>query len=337
MSLLSPRLCPFALGALVLSACSGGAGATGSALPQGALSRSDLAAAVPTGRSWMLQEAKSEDLLYTSDASLMSIFVLALPTGKLVGTLALPDMPSVLCNDDRGDIFVTHFYAYGGRGAVTEYKHGEVRPIATRLLPDSENGACAFDRTTGDLAVMSTGGSPTNNSSFVSIFAPPFAKRIPPRRVTVPYYMYFQAYCSYDDRGNLFVTRGQYGSDPGPFLVELPRGHDKFVNIKFVREIVAGPIQWRGTYLAITADNGYIHHVRVSEKNGRVTGATILQGASRTIAESWIQGHEAVAPFEESEQMNAVGLWSYPGGSMIKTFDVFGAQSLFGVTISQAR
>jgi hypothetical protein len=345
MALQVARSFSFLVGALVLSACTenAGTGAVSSAVPLSAIPRTvAIVLDDRSGGSWMLPEAKNEDLIYTSDINLNRVFVLSLPAGKLVGTLAFSDEPWALCSDDRGDVFITHFHLYGGPGAVDEYEHGGSSPIAKRTLPNSESGACSYDATTGDLAVTSTGGGPTNGPNIISVFSPPLAKRLPPRTINAPFTLGAILYCGYDDAGNLFLTPIPYPS--GATLVELPKGSNTLVNINFVGNAPGGgAIQWHGSYLATsvsTLGSEAIEHVKVSGTSGRVLGVTHLPGTQKDFADNqfWIQDDEIVAPFEYRRgRSNKAGLWTYPGGSRIKIFRGFDpGNGLVGVTMSRA-
>ncbi|MGA8796317.1 MAG: hypothetical protein WB526_04520 [Candidatus Cybelea sp.] len=56
------------------------------------------------GKSWMLAEAKHEDLLYASVTGCGGTCVYSYPNGKLVGTLDVDG--GLLCSDGSGDVFV---------------------------------------------------------------------------------------------------------------------------------------------------------------------------------------------------------------------------------------
>ncbi len=88
---------------------------------------------------WMLQAAKSEDLLYITNID-SGVAVYAYPKGELVGTLTGFSTPYGLCVDKAGDVFVANF---GGQ-AVVEYTHGATRPVATLPTNGSPFG-CSVD------------------------------------------------------------------------------------------------------------------------------------------------------------------------------------------------
>jgi hypothetical protein len=93
------------------------------AMPQA----SALATHVDRGKSWMLPEAKSDDLLYASESIRNKVFILTYPGGKLVGTLTGFNMPFGDCVDGVGDVWIINQHP----PEVIEYAHGGTTPIAT--------------------------------------------------------------------------------------------------------------------------------------------------------------------------------------------------------------
>src|ERR1700734_3789453 len=90
------------LASAMLTGCGGSQppiGAPG-AMPQ----TSALATHAARGKSWMLPEAKSQDLLYVVRNSANEVSVYTYPKGKSVGTLS--DIPGALgiCSDTNGDV-----------------------------------------------------------------------------------------------------------------------------------------------------------------------------------------------------------------------------------------
>jgi hypothetical protein len=289
--------------------------------------------------SWMLPEAKREDLIYASDVDLQKVFVLSLPTGKLVGTLFFSDLPWGLCSDRAGRVFVTHFRLHGAPGTITEFRHGDPNPITSRSLPVGESGACAVDATSGDVAV--TSGGSRKGANTVSIFTAPLQKNAPPRVVETPSTLDAVLYCAYDSDGDLFFTPVEYST--GPMLVELPSGSNSLIRISLNGyRFGGGPLQWQGTYMATTLPT--VEHITVSGGTGEVIGSTQLKPVNDTVfgsSQFWIQDRKIVAPFGcRSEhcrtEVDKLGVWTYPNGSPVKVFRSFGARALLGVTLSKA-
>jgi hypothetical protein len=76
------------------------------------------------GASWTMPEAKTEDLLYISNAYTVTVY--SYPKGKLVGTLRHFLRPLGECSDQTGDVFIAN-----GAGQIFEYAHGGKKPFAT--------------------------------------------------------------------------------------------------------------------------------------------------------------------------------------------------------------
>src|ERR1700678_2232910 len=101
------------------------AGCGGSQPPIGALGamlQTSASATHADGRSWMLPEAKSEDLMYITNAYTVTVY--SYPKGKLVGTLRHFLRPLGECVDQTGNVFIAN-----GAGQVFEYAHGGKKPI----------------------------------------------------------------------------------------------------------------------------------------------------------------------------------------------------------------
>ena len=121
--------------AAMLAGCGGSQppiGAPG-AMPQ----TSALATHADRGKSSMLPEARSEDLLYASNQGDASseygdVLIFAYPEGKLVGTLTgFSAFVQSLCSDRSGNVFVTASTTDLSQGYVYEYSHGGTQPVAT--------------------------------------------------------------------------------------------------------------------------------------------------------------------------------------------------------------
>jgi hypothetical protein len=120
------------------------AGCGSQVAPTGGASQSSAPAT--HGKSWMLPEAKGEDLIYATGGC-GGTCVLSYPQGKVVG--ALDTSGSSVCADSSGNIFIPQV------DEVFEYAHGGASPIATLSLPGNKyTRGCAVDPSTGNLAVV---------------------------------------------------------------------------------------------------------------------------------------------------------------------------------------
>jgi hypothetical protein len=250
------------------------AGCGGSQPPIGALGTmpqtSALAAHAVRGKSWMLAQAKSEDLLYVSDIGTDDVLIFSYPQGALVGTLSGFAHPNRPCVDIKGDIFVANESA----DTVVEYAHGGETPIATLNL-GTPTQACSVDDRTGDLAVV------TPSYGRIAIFK--HAKGTPTEYSGQEGSNF--AFCGYDASGNLFID-GAIGSESA--FWELAKGSKTLASLTIQNDPFVGgygpaQIQWDGRDVAI--ENPFhvsIVRVRFSGSTGTVVGTTQLRRPAET-------------------------------------------------------
>jgi hypothetical protein len=179
--------------AAVLAGCGGSQppiGAPG-AMPQ----TSAIAAHADRGKSWMLPEAKAENLLYVADYGVGVIVYSYRPWRiKYVGLLSTPQQAEGECVDKAQNIFVT-----AGPYGIFEYAHGGTSPTAILGAPDDEPLNCSIDPTTGNLAVV---GSPyIGGSDGVAIY-----KKARGRPTFYADSGFGDYECGYDDKGNLLLV-----------------------------------------------------------------------------------------------------------------------------------
>lgn len=169
-----------ALGALgfvaVLAGCSG----YGTTLQPGAAPPNASAASHgPAARSWMLPEAKNNDLLYVSDLLAQVVYIYTYRGHKLVGTLTGFFNPEGLCVDKAGDVYVTNDTSEGVH-QITEYAHGATTPLRTLNDPQGRANGCSVDPKTGDLAVANFWDRPrasaTSRSTGTPLERPPLIR-----------------------------------------------------------------------------------------------------------------------------------------------------------------
>ena len=311
----------------MLAACGGAQppiSATG-AMPQS----SAVAAHAERGKSWMLPEAKGEDLLYVSDDVLSEVYVLTLPEGKLAGVLTGFDTPVGECVDATGNIWI----ANESSSELLQYAHGGTAPIATLSEPGEYPGGCAIDPTTGDLAVA--------NSDDVAVF--PDAQGTPTTYSDPDITQYY--YCTYDASGNLFAD----GESAG-MIAELPRGGSSLSTISLNNNFYPLSLQWDGTYISIVELGTHgqkgvkrVDRVSVAGSSVKTVGTVLLKTPSgkmvNRLEQYWIADHRIVGP--DIYKRNAHGLlvlsWRYPdGGEPTKALDA-SWEDPWGVTVSLAK
>jgi hypothetical protein len=253
------------------------------------------------GKSWMLPEAKGEDLLYVSNFSNVVIF--SYPAGKVVGELKGFDSSASLCVDSKGDVFVTNF----DPPALYEYAHGGSKRIATFKLKQHGAVGCSYDKTTGNLAVIGIGDT-------VDIFAPGATKPT----MVLDSTLFFDGGCAYDSSGDLFVNGNETSSKPAPVLVVLPKGSSTFspvtVNARFDSE---SDMQWDGTYLDLVAfGEEAVLRFSISGSSGVVAGKVHLNHTYQVIS-FFIDDSTLIASnwgYHKRLENRAVLFYKYPGG-----------------------
>jgi hypothetical protein len=261
-------------------------------------------------QSWMLPEAKSEDLLYV--ANVYTITVYSYPRGKLVGTLQDFYTPYGECVDKTGDVYITD----GKFGKIYEYAHGGTKPIHTVNDPSYLAYGCAVDPTTGNLAVANYSDN-SGHSGNVAIYRK--ARGFPKSYVGYGFYYYY--YLGYDPKGNLYVD-GLFGSYGDGFeFGELRKGRGK-INPILLGQSVAGPggIQWDGKYVALGDSAGaVIYQYTFAGSKATLQGTTHLTGAGDPVGQFGIVGSSVVTA-NQFFSGSAVLVYPYPaGGAATKT------------------
>ena len=280
--------------------------------------------------SWMLPEAKDEDLIYASDMIRSKVFVLSLATGALVGEFGFSKIPWGICTDDAGHIFVTRSTNDRKHGEVSEYTHGGTTPIAQLNVEGGAN-ACAIDPANGDLAVSAAQGS---SNVKVSIYAPPFTGR--PLRSAIVSTMGGSVYLTYDNKSNLYFSTISYSDGSRLFKLSRSGGMPFNIAISPPRDAAGSAAGWVGHDLIFAAGGGdnTVERIRINGKSGRVANVTTLEGAGLDFGDNQFatNGSVIVAGFAE----NNIGVWAYPDGKQLATFSGFGGRFVEGIAISRA-
>ena len=145
--------------------------------------------------AWMSPDARRMALLYITNANARTVFVYSYPKGTMEGELTGFKEPYGVCSDKAGDIWIVDDETQRSPNTRTA-----ARADRTLNDPGEYPAGCSVDPATGNLAV-------TNFETFsrgpgsVSIYKKAKGK---PK-------LYSDAaisrrwYCSYDDRGDLFV------------------------------------------------------------------------------------------------------------------------------------
>jgi len=275
--------------------------------------------------SWMLPEAKTEELLYIANYYTNIVRVYSYPAGKLVGSLTTDlSTPDGICVDKQSNIWIVNNSEASGGIKIVEFKHGGTKPVATLQDSREYSESCSVDPTTGNLAVTNQGDY-SNGPGSVSIYTN--AKGAPK--------MYFDSdlnsvyFCGYDPKGDLYVdginTKGYFQ------LAEMPKGKKSFTNITLKGGTIyfPGQVQWDGKYLAVgdqdagNLPSGYTYSAiyETTGSGGKIVAKTPLDD-SLDVAGFWIAGQTLVAPNAPelaSQSGGNVYFYKYPaGGKPIK-------------------
>jgi len=259
----------------------------------------------------MLPSAKKTDLMYVADAGNYNVYVYDYPSGTAVGTIdSAYGSPTGLCVDKKGDVFVTE---YNGQ-EVLEYAHGGTNPIA-ELYDDGQPVGCAIDPITGNLAVaneMSASGGYGNVAIYLK------AKGMATEYQDLPY-LSLPYWCTYDNRGNLYVD-GEYNQSGFKFaFAEMPAGSTNFTQISLPNANGLPPsnVQWDGKYLTVLDQGGNsIYQYTISGTKATLKHTIQLAGAG-DCAQSWIV--PGLLYCGDAGNDNGE-VFKYPSGTLAATF-----------------
>jgi hypothetical protein len=285
-------------------------------------------------RSWMSADAKTTaSLLYVADEGTNTVDVFSYPQGKLEGQLTGFDLPSGICSDRAGDVYIENGNAY----TVEVYAHGGTAPLRTLALPGYPQLNCTVDPVTQNLALGTFDGSCGGCLGYIAIFTggqgtPTLYQ---PSTGNPLHEQQGLPGCAYDGKGDLFCDAyiGPSGENFG--LFELPKRSRKVSEITVSgANFRAGAAQWDGAHVDVDASSfGTLYQIALSGSAGTVVGSTVLETGA------WVwqfcipnQDARVVAPVSYGST-EYVGYWSYPaGGTPTRTIDGF--TQVDGATVS---
>jgi hypothetical protein len=295
------------------------------------------------GKSWMLPEAKGENLLYVTHANNSAVFIYAYPKGKLVGEITgfTKDIYGT-CVDKLGDVYVIETEG----SMIFEYAHGDYTPRRTIFVTVTEEPfACAVDPGSGDLAITNEDNETRSRGhGYNTILLYKHAKG-KPKLIYDPGFgegSLAVGFDVYDSAGNLFVD----GDGNQVRLDELPKGSSNLKNIAVSGTWIYQPrgMQWSGNYLSIIDSEcgqqptSCDFQLQVSSSGATIANSISLRGSVQVI-QPWISGSTLIAPdlYRRcgARQGGCVDLYKYPkGGYPTSSFPV---ASAFSAVVSKAR
>jgi hypothetical protein len=269
--------------------------------------------------SWMARGvATSTELLYVSDIGAEDVDVFSYPDGESVGQLSGFNEPNGLCADSKGDVFITDTY----NSRVVEYAHGGTKPIKVLQDPKNYPIGCAYDSTTGNLAV-------TNYNYYVAGTIAIYKKA----RGTATLYngLWVTYFCTYDNAGNLFIDG--FNSAGAVVIGEFKKGTTTLTTISLnVKAGWAGGLEWDGKHLALgdqyankfvksQPNVNVIYQLSIQNDGIAEVVKTVPLASASDVVQFWLQDKTAIGPDTSSED---VGFWIYPrGGSPTKSIGGF--------------
>jgi hypothetical protein len=297
-----PR-CALAASVILVSACGG---------PQTPIA--PVPAPNALSGSWVLPEAKAQDLVYVSHTgpSKPSTYILSLPRGELVGHL---NVSGSLCSDNAGNVWIAEGSNPYEKGKLLEYAHGGEKPIRTLRASNMAPWACAVDPTSGNVAAADGGHE-------IDIYK---SGSTQPEVVTHKKLDLIDV--TYDNSGNLLILGGTVTRHQKLKVAELPKGATK---IKLLRGFHTGILghsgfQWEDKDLTLgDALNEGGHEIYRYEVGRRIKSRGVVElanGDFAYLASYWIQGSKAVATAwcGSSTCAAPIFLYNYPaGGEPIK-------------------
>jgi hypothetical protein len=309
---------------LALCACNGAASppTTGTVAPdRTTTSVARRAAAVHPDRraSWIspeLANAKAP-VLFVSDSGTADVYIYSLPALKVIGTVTGFSQPQGECSDNKGNVWVTDTNAQ----IIYELDHhGRLE----NELSDTAGypAACAWDSSTGNLAVMNLFGTGSSNGAVLV-----YSKGSQVSQYHNPQ-QYFYNFGGYDASGNLFFDGRD---DNGKFMLsELPKGAKSphTLSVSGGTIYFPGMVQWITTKHDLlvgdqSCGNAYtscLYNVAVSKSAATITGKINLQNATGGNTCDLVQGVKYGKELAGSDynfcgsSQSSTDLWPYPGG-----------------------
>lgn len=287
-------------------------------------------------RSWMGNDAKSEDLLYVSNGN-AEVTVYEYWRHKLLGVLTDFSQPKGVCVDKNQNVYITD---YTGQ-QIVEYAHGGSKPIAKFDDAPDTPFSCSIDPISGNLAVANyDGGSQTGN---IAIWSNGNRTTYSDSKVGA-----FQ-YCAYDNRGTLLATNGQVKYPYTLSFAWLPENGNKLIDVNlpgpdpgFKWGYLTG-LQWDGQYFVLE-DSTRLFRESLIHGQGYYVGYTSVGasdwyplgpfgfytpiGGSRATQVIGGMTYEGGGSYE-------VAFWKYPeGGSSPITTIKHGLDEPYGIAVS---
>jgi hypothetical protein len=268
------------------------------------------------GRSWISPNAKTKQLLFVSDAGTDDVYMYALPTLELVGTITGFVQPQGECSDTKGDVWITDTNAQ----TTYEVSH-EGRLENTLSDSDGYPIGCAWNPKNGDVAVMNLFN--LDGAQGGVLVYPSGSKS--PAEYTNPKQYYYN-FGGYDSSGNLFFD----GREGGVFVLsKLAAGAKSATSIKVTGGTIyyPGMVQWASSSELLVGDQecgdvnaSCVYQLTVSGSSATIVGTTTLETSAGGPVCDMVQGVEANGVIDGSDfefcgyTPSTTEIWPYPAG-----------------------
>ena len=271
-------------------------------------------------QSWFSAKgsAAGSSVLFVSDPGTGDVYMYSLPRLESTGTITGFYQPQGECSDSKGNVWVTDANA---RTIYELSHHGRLENEIT----DSTGYpvACAWDESTGNLAVMNIFGL-ASESGEVLVYnrgsGEPQAYQNSDQ--------YFYDFGGYDSGGDLFFDGRDAG---GAFMLsELPNGASSAKTVKVTGGTIyfPGMVEWNAAKKQLivgdqSCHNAYqscVYSLKLTQGGAAIAGATQLQGSGGKPICDLVQGAQFGKQLAGSDYnfcSSAPGttyVWRYPAG-----------------------
>jgi hypothetical protein len=200
---------------------------------------------------------KNKALLYVAtDYGTTTVNIFTYPEGEFVGSLTSDMSFARVCSDPKtGHVFVSQ------NNGLDEYQRGETTKITTLAAPEGYTQllGCSIDPLSGDVAAVAY-------ESLGGLLVYPHGTGTPLVYSDPSVHAYY--YCSYDDKGNIFILGYGVGTEYiTSVFSELPKGGKAFRDITMPSVGYPQKLQWDGKHMALN-EGATIYQMRVSGSTG---------------------------------------------------------------------
>ena len=292
--------------------------------------------------SWISPQAKKKkQLLFVSDAGTGDVYMYAVPSLELVGTITGFSQPQGECSDSKGDVWITD------TNAQTIYEVSHEGRFENKLSdPNAYPDGCAWNPKNGDIAVMNLFGL---SGAPGSVLVYPHGTGVPTTYTNPKQYYY--NFGGYDSSGNLYFDgRGEQGNF---MLSKLAAGAKSAASLMVSggKIYFPGMVQWQlssgellvGDQECGNASAACVYRLTLSGSSAHITGATKLANSSGGHVCDLVQGVVETNEILGSDyefcgySPSTTDVWPYPTGGKPSAQNATTDSVPVGAALSPAR